>query len=176
MFLHSWLNLFAELLRHGDRYFYEDWWNCTNFEEYYRKWNMVVHEWLYYYVYKDAMRFSLGKLNKHIAKCIVFFISVIIHEIVVTYYFRFFYPVLSLFFGGPGIIFTYLKTKNQKFNTMIWVKLFLGLGLIIALLLRELKARNKFDSENVELESYLHYAIPRSVLIYFSKYDWLLVK
>jgi sterol O-acyltransferase len=49
--LHTWFNIFAELLRFGDRLFYEDWWNVTNFAEYYRKWNIVVHEFLYYYIY-----------------------------------------------------------------------------------------------------------------------------
>jgi sterol O-acyltransferase len=35
-FLHSWLNAFAEMLRFGDRMFYQDWWNSTNFSNYYR--------------------------------------------------------------------------------------------------------------------------------------------
>lgn len=49
--LHCWLNIFGELLKFGDRLFYEDWWNVKDFAEYYRKWNIVVHEFLYYYVY-----------------------------------------------------------------------------------------------------------------------------
>jgi hypothetical protein len=40
----------------GDRRFYEDWWNARSFASYYRKWNMVVHEWLFYYMYQDAIR------------------------------------------------------------------------------------------------------------------------
>ena len=35
-FLHCWLNAFAEMLRFGDRMFYKDWWNSTNFSNYYR--------------------------------------------------------------------------------------------------------------------------------------------
>lgn len=49
--LHCWFNIFAELFRFGDRVFYEDWWNVKDFANYYRKWNIVVHEFLYYYVY-----------------------------------------------------------------------------------------------------------------------------
>ena len=49
--LHSWLNMFAEILGFGDRLFYEDWWNVKDFAGYYRKWNIVVHEFLYYYVF-----------------------------------------------------------------------------------------------------------------------------
>jgi sterol O-acyltransferase len=35
-FLHCWLNAFAEMMRFADRMFYKDWWNSTNFSNYYR--------------------------------------------------------------------------------------------------------------------------------------------
>lgn len=54
-FLHCWLNAFAEMLRFGDRMFYRDWWNSTSFSNYYRTWNVVVHDWLYSYVYQDGL-------------------------------------------------------------------------------------------------------------------------
>jgi sterol O-acyltransferase len=68
-FLHCWLNAFAEMLRFADRMFYkvekylvkmiindldiQDWWNSRSFAAYYRTWNVVVHDWLYTYVYKE---------------------------------------------------------------------------------------------------------------------------
>ena len=133
---------------------------------------MVVHEWLYYYIYNDVLRFSLGKLNKHHAKVTVFLVSIVVHELIVTYLLKFFYPVLSLFFGGPGIIFTYIKTKDKKFNVIFWFKLYLGIGLIFALLLREFKARELFVG--VELISQVHYITPKSYLIYLDYYSDLL--
>ena len=33
----------------------QDWWNSTSFSNYYRTWNVVVHDWLYSYVYQDAL-------------------------------------------------------------------------------------------------------------------------
>ncbi|MEE6495787.1 hypothetical protein FKM82_002146 [Ascaphus truei] len=54
-FLHCWLNAFAEMLRFADRMFYKDWWNSTSFANYYRTWNVVVHDWLYYYAYRDFL-------------------------------------------------------------------------------------------------------------------------
>lgn len=62
--LHSWFNMFGECLRFGDRLFYEDWWNVRDFAEYYRKWNIVVHEFLYYYIYQDLIRLSKGKFSR----------------------------------------------------------------------------------------------------------------
>lgn len=49
--LHCWLNMWAELLRFADRQFYDDWWTTSSFHNYYRKWNLVVHDWLYSYSY-----------------------------------------------------------------------------------------------------------------------------
>lgn len=34
---------------------HQDWWNSTSFANYYRTWNVVVHDWLYYYVYRDFL-------------------------------------------------------------------------------------------------------------------------
>jgi len=62
--LHSWLNAWAELLRFPDRTFYLDWWTSSEFGQYYRKWNIVVHEFLYYYVYFDVQKFSGGRVGK----------------------------------------------------------------------------------------------------------------
>lgn len=33
----------------------QDWWNSTSFSNYYRTWNVVVHDWLYSYVYQDGL-------------------------------------------------------------------------------------------------------------------------
>ena len=49
--LHSWMNMFGELIKFGDRQFYDDWWNVKDFAGYYRKWNIIVHEFLYYYIF-----------------------------------------------------------------------------------------------------------------------------
>lgn len=40
---HSVLNVQSELLYFGDRDFYHDWWNCKNLAEYWRSWNLPVH-------------------------------------------------------------------------------------------------------------------------------------
>lgn len=168
LILHSWMNIFAELLRHGDRKFYEDWWNCTNFEEYYRKWNMVVHEWLYYYLYNDLRRFSLGKMSKLVSKFLVFFISVCLHEVILTMGLGFCYPVLSFFFGGPGVLFTFIKTKGMFYNFIFWMELLFGPGLIIVLYIWEFNLREAF--EHVELERKRDRYMPKIILMFYREY------
>uniref|UniRef100_A0A3B4AMA8 Uncharacterized protein n=1 Tax=Periophthalmus magnuspinnatus TaxID=409849 RepID=A0A3B4AMA8_9GOBI len=71
-FLHCWLNLFAELMRFADRMFYKDWWNSYSFANYYRTWNVVVHDFLYYYGYRDFLWVSALK-QPHMTHTTVYF-------------------------------------------------------------------------------------------------------
>lgn len=174
MLLHTWMNLWSEILRHGDRRFYEDWWNCTNFEQYYRKWNMVVHEWLYYYIYNDVRRFSLGKISRTVSSLVVFSISVVIHEIIIVMAIGFLYPILSLFFGGPGILFTYIKTTKKFYNVVFWLEMFIGPGIIVVLYLWEFNLREAFAS--IELVSPWHKYIPKIILMFKECYKMKLIE
>ncbi|XP_066595534.1 sterol O-acyltransferase 1 isoform X2 [Prorops nasuta] len=99
--LHSWMNASAELLKFADRLFYKDWWNATSYGMYYRTWNVVVHDWLYTYIYKDMYE-SVTNHNKIVSTCAVFFASAVFHEYILTVAFRFFFPVLLVMFGGAG--------------------------------------------------------------------------
>ena len=48
-------NFYAELSGLEDRQFYQDFWNSTNFDEYARKWNKLVHEYLYRHFYLEYL-------------------------------------------------------------------------------------------------------------------------
>ena len=109
-FLHSWQNAWAELTRFPDRTFYLDWWNSIEFGEYYRKWNICVHDWLYYYVYLDLLRYVFtSDSHKKYTRLVTFLMSAVLHELVLIEAIGFFYPVLFLLFTGPG---TCLLTKG----------------------------------------------------------------
>lgn len=152
--LHSWFNFWAEMLRFPDRLFYEDWWNSLEFGTYYRKWNIVVHEFLYYYVYMDILKFFKGKISRNTSQLLTFLISAVIHEWILTYAIGFFYPMLFILFTGPGI-FLIRNTKNQKskqFNIAFWILLFFGNGLLMVLYSREFYARTIYNQKDVENE------------------------
>lgn len=95
-FLHSWLNLWGELLQFGDREFYKDWRNSNSFPEYYRKWNEVVYDWLYAYgttindsVYVDSVLFleSVGIKKggaKRLSALFVLQFSAFMHEVILA--------------------------------------------------------------------------------------------
>lgn len=158
--LHAWMNGFAEMLRFGDRMFYKDWWTSTSYGRYYRTWNVVVHDWLYTYVYKDMYEIVSPK-NKLLAKFMVFFVSALFHEFILGFSFRFCYPVLFVMFFGFGLAFSFVKWEyNTLGNTAVWYGLALGMGIGISTYCMEFYARLNCPIEN---ETVVNYFIPRSL-------------
>ena len=45
IYFHSFLNTLGELLNFADRDFYQDWWNSTNLEIFWKNWNLPVHKY-----------------------------------------------------------------------------------------------------------------------------------
>ncbi|GKY96977.1 hypothetical protein MPSEU_000656600 [Mayamaea pseudoterrestris] len=81
VYFHLYLNLFAELLRFGDRVFYKDWWNSSEVSAYWRLWNCPVHYWLIRHLYFPCMRM---KISRSASTFLVFFVSAVLHEILVS--------------------------------------------------------------------------------------------
>ncbi|XP_058486611.1 sterol O-acyltransferase 2 [Solea solea] len=138
-FLHCWLNLFGELLRFADRMFYKDWWNSTSFANYYRTWNVVVHDWLYYYGYRDFLLLSKRKFRTA-GMLSVFIVSAVVHEYALALGLGFFYPVMFCLFAVFGVVFNFTmndKRQSPVFNVIMWACLFLGQGVQVCLYCQE---------------------------------------
>lgn len=111
-----------------------------------RKWNIVVHEWLYYYVYGDIQRFTKGRMSKSFSQFYTFLMSNIIHEGIITFVLGFFFPLLFVTFGGPGLLFIWksVQTKrSQGLNIVFWLLMFLGTSLLITMYLTEYYIREQ---------------------------------
>nr|DBA32715.1 TPA: hypothetical protein GDO54_000485 [Pyxicephalus adspersus] len=137
--LHCWMNAFAEMLRFADRMFYKDWWNSTSFSNYYRTWNVVVHDWLFYYVYQELL-WLLNQRFRSGAMMVVFLISASVHEYIFTVALGFFYPVmfcLFVIFGGLLNFAINDKRTSPVYNVMVWTFLFTGQGIQICLYCQE---------------------------------------
>lgn len=85
LFFHLYLNLIAELLQFGDRMFYKDWWNAKSIETFWRYWNLPVHHWFVRHIYFPAIRFGISKTS---ATFIIFLLSAIFHEVIISIPFR----------------------------------------------------------------------------------------
>ncbi|XP_028636946.1 sterol O-acyltransferase 2 [Grammomys surdaster] len=142
-FLHCWLNAFAEMLRFGDRMFYRDWWNSTSFSNYYRTWNVVVHDWLYSYVYQDGL-WLLGRRARGVAMLGVFLVSAVVHEYIFCFVLGFFYPVMLMLFLVVGGLLNFTMNDRHTgpaWNVLMWTLLFLGQGIQVSLYCQEWYAR-----------------------------------
>ncbi|KAJ3124414.1 H(+)-transporting V0 sector ATPase subunit a [Nowakowskiella sp. JEL0407] len=73
-------NGFAELSGFADREFYDDWWNSSSFDEFARKWNKPVHEFLLRHVFLESLH-NL-KMSKNDATLFTFLLSALLHELV----------------------------------------------------------------------------------------------
>ncbi|XP_057667457.1 sterol O-acyltransferase 1 [Diorhabda carinulata] len=144
--LHSVQNLFAELLRFGDRQFYMDWWNCTGIADYFRVWNIVVHDWLYTYIYRDIYNLSSG--NKFMAKLMVFITSAVVHEWIISYQVKFFYPIVFYCYMAAVCLSVFNVPKVRWINILFWYGMAFGSGSILSLYVLEHYARtNNPDTE-----------------------------
>lgn len=78
---HSFPNMMAELLRFGDRSFYQAWWNAKSIEDYWRLWNGPVHQWLKRHIYLPLVARGWSSRQAQMA---CFSLSAIAHEYLVA--------------------------------------------------------------------------------------------
>lgn len=158
------MNLWAELLRFADRLFYMDWWNTETYAAYYRKWNIVVHDYLHTYIYRDMYEIVVPG-NKVVATCSVFLISALVHEYIIGFMLGFFFPVMLLQFGTLGMCLSFIKLKDYHFigNTFLWWSLSTGIGMQFSMYAMEYYSRINCPQEN---ENLVDYFTPRLLSCY----------
>mmetsp|Transcript_26026 Transcript_26026/g.50479 ORF Transcript_26026/g.50479 Transcript_26026/m.50479 type:complete len:496 (+) Transcript_26026:1-1488(+) len=151
-FFHCFLNISAELLRFGDRVFYRDWWNASEVSAYWRLWNMPVHYWLVRHVYFPSIRIGLSKKG---ATFVVFFVSAVMHEVLISVpcHMVRVWSFLAMMGQLPLIILTkYIDKRNPGSsigNIIFWIS-FCFVGQPMAILLYtidywEINHQNRWD-------------------------------
>lgn len=143
--------------------FFQDWWNSSNYDTFFRTWNVIVHEWLHAYIYKDVYE----KLNsKFCATITVFLISAIFHEYILVVTFRFFYPVMLILFGFIGVALIFVTRKlSLGGNIFFWFGIMAGNGILFTLYSMEYYARLYCPPYSDQLSDLL---LPRSLVCYSS--------
>jgi len=130
-------NIQAELTRFADRQFYKDWWNCRDLSEYWRLWNLPIHEFLTRHVYFPLLRRGH---SREVGKLVVFLLSAIFHEYWASVPLRLFaaWAFLAMLVQAPIMI---IETKIDKLlkgsqigNIFFWIS-FCFVGQPTALLL-----------------------------------------
>lgn len=126
-------NGFAELSYFADRGFYEDWWNSTSWDEFSRKWNKPVHNFLLRHVYASTI--SSYQFSRSRAMFVTFLLSAAAHELVMAvvtrkirmYLFTMQLIQIPLIAVGrtPAI-----KRNKSLGNVVFWLGLYAGFPLL----------------------------------------------
>ena len=86
------------------------------------------------------------------------------HEVIVTCSLGFFFPVLLLMFGGPGVIFTQIHFgKGPYTGTVFWFLMLIGSGLLMVMICREFYARQSLEAWTWERDGLLASMYPQSL-------------
>uniref|UniRef100_A0A6P7GLE3 Sterol O-acyltransferase 1-like n=1 Tax=Diabrotica virgifera virgifera TaxID=50390 RepID=A0A6P7GLE3_DIAVI len=145
--LHSIQNAVGELLRFGDRLFYADWWNCTNVQQYYKKWNMVIGDWLYTYIYKDMYEI-ISPGNRNLGKIVTVLISALVHEWICTVSTGYFLPLhIPLMTFSTICMYAFRVKEYSTANNIVYIiMIMLGSNIIITFYAFEHFTRLNFPS------------------------------
>ncbi|KAJ4415268.1 Sterol O-acyltransferase 2 (Sterol-ester synthase 2) [Gnomoniopsis sp. IMI 355080] len=132
------LNLLGELTYFADREFYNDWWNSVSWDQFARDWNRPVHNFLLRHVYHSSI--SAMKVNKHTATLITFFLSALVHELVMWCIFKKLrgYLLVLQMFQLPLVRLSrtkWLKGRQTLGNVFFWLGIFTGPSILCSLYL-----------------------------------------
>eukprot|EP01071_Lankesteria_metandrocarpae_P000487 Lankesteria_metandrocarpae@DN1065_c0_g1_i1.p1 len=144
-------NLFAEITNFGDREFYEDWWNSVNFDEYSRKWNRPVHEFLLRHVYLESLdKYSLSSSSAAFA---TFLFSAIMHELILAACLRVMrcFLIGLMMFQLPLIyIGKYIPSRTIG-NVGFWIGISVGVPLLVTLYCRAWAFAHLNSTESIHI-------------------------
>lgn len=123
---HCWLNIFAEILRFGDRHFYDDWWNVTNSVDYLRKWNIPVGSWIFEHLHVPLVNLT-G--SRPISKIIIYFVSAICHDYILYGIIGFWMPLHMIVYPSLAITSDIILHVNEKLRiSSYFTRLYLMTG------------------------------------------------
>ena len=138
---HSWANIWAEILKFGDRQFYSKFWAEPDPQILYRKWNLIISNWCHSYVLLPLVKRGWSRMA---AMSLIFFVSAVAHEALIGLSMGFFLPIIFIFgcMFIPYAIFcsifsSIIKKINVHFTylpyiivwssfTMFWIFLVFG--------------------------------------------------
>jgi diacylglycerol O-acyltransferase-1 len=155
-YFHVYLNIFAEVLRFGDRVFYKDWWNSSDVSSYWRLWNTPVHYWLVRHLYFPCVRSGFSKTA---ATLLVFFVSAVMHEVLISLPFHMIRPWAYLGMMGqiPLVWITKYLTKKlpgtSMGNVIFWLS-FCVVGQPMAILMYTIDYQLQKETLEVPISSF----------------------
>ncbi|XP_036826629.1 diacylglycerol O-acyltransferase 1a isoform X2 [Oncorhynchus mykiss] len=115
----------SELMRFGDREFYQDWWNSETVTYFWSNWNIPVHKWCLRHFYKPLM----GRgVNKWVAQTAIFLVSAFFHEYLVSVPLKMFrlWAFMGMMSQIPLAWFVGRFLRGNYGNAAVWISLIIG--------------------------------------------------
>lgn len=140
---HCALNVIAELTRFADREFYRDWWNATDLSQFWRLWNIPMHEWCFRHLFVETV--FRHKKNTKVALLSTFILSASFHEYVCIVGFRTIRPYMfvGMMMQVPLIKWSTKWAGTRTGNYIMWTMLFLGQSWVPLLYCTEYILKNR---------------------------------
>lgn len=120
------LNIVAELTRFADREFYRDWWNASDLSQFWRLWNVPVHEWCVRHLFVETV--SRHNVDVKVAVLSTFVLSAVFHEYICVVGFRMLRPYMfvGMMMQIPLIKWSTKWAGTRTGNYIMWTMLFFG--------------------------------------------------
>lgn len=136
-FFHCMLNAIAELTRFADRQFYREWWNSTTLHQFWRWWNIPVHEWCIRHLYVESV--ERHHVNARTAALGTFIMSAIMHEYVCFVAFGMLRPYMftGMLAQAPLMELSNSLRGSRKGNMFMWLMLFIGQSCMVLFYVRD---------------------------------------
>uniref|UniRef100_A0A3B4TWA0 O-acyltransferase n=1 Tax=Seriola dumerili TaxID=41447 RepID=A0A3B4TWA0_SERDU len=115
----------VDLLRFGDRQFYQDWWNSETVTYFWQNWNIPVHKWCLRHFYKPLLRSGFSKI---VSQSAVFLLSAFFHEYLVSVPLRMFrlWAFMGMMAQLPLAWFVGRFLRGNYGNAAVWMSIIIG--------------------------------------------------
>ncbi|GAB5367823.1 hypothetical protein AAMO2058_001264700 [Amorphochlora amoebiformis] len=126
--------ILAELTQYPARRFYGDWWNATTVEQFWRRWNVPVHDFAVDHVYYPCLQTL--KLSPESAGAVVFVLSAILHEMTFAVAFKCpncYFITVGMIIQVPLIHYSRFLQDSRRGNILVWLNFVLGITLMAQL-------------------------------------------
>ena len=124
----SFLPVLADLTGCQEKVLFKSWWNASTLEQFWRRWNLPVHQWCVNHLYLPVVQAGWSKLQ---AMIVVFLCSAALHEYLISTTLRIFGYTAFIAFLGQALLCRLSSCFTNKCgatagNILVWSFLVLG--------------------------------------------------
>mmetsp|Transcript_17963 Transcript_17963/g.26917 ORF Transcript_17963/g.26917 Transcript_17963/m.26917 type:complete len:450 (+) Transcript_17963:179-1528(+) len=120
--------ILAELTQYPERRFYSDWWNATTVDQFWRRWNVPVHDFAVAHVFNPCIKTL--KLSSKASGAVVFVLSALLHELTFAVAFKCYncyFITLGMIIQIPLMHFSRGLEGKRSGNFFVWLNFVLGI-------------------------------------------------